>query len=235
MNRTKIFLICTSLISLISINGCSLNTRVDQLEAKIDALDACVADLEVCCPASAPTRFVDNGDGTICDHLTGLMWEKKNAADGIQDLANPHDVDNRYTWSNLVDNDSRDPDGSVFSDFLARVNGDATDDPNLGGVGFAGYKGWRLPTNPELQTLLFERFPCSIQPCIVDPIFDPTATAAPYWSSTSKGRGLNNAWMVNFFNGGVNYTDKIVDRHVRAVRGSSGGYGHPDWGSNSSP
>jgi hypothetical protein len=27
-------------------------------------------------------RFVDNGDGTITDNLTGLMWERKLAADG---------------------------------------------------------------------------------------------------------------------------------------------------------
>ena len=27
--------------------------------------------------ATAATRFTDNGDGTVTDHQTGLMWEKK--------------------------------------------------------------------------------------------------------------------------------------------------------------
>ncbi len=56
----------------------------------------CLVNALVVCPPGAPTRFVDNGDGTICDHQTGLMWEKKDAADGVVDLNNPHDVDNLY-------------------------------------------------------------------------------------------------------------------------------------------
>ena len=35
----------------------------------------------VCDP---PSRFVDNGNGTISDNQTGLVWEKKLAADGSQ-------------------------------------------------------------------------------------------------------------------------------------------------------
>ena len=46
----------------------------------------------------AGTRFVDNGDGTVTDHLTGLQWEKKTSAVGSgEDYSDPHDVDNTYT------------------------------------------------------------------------------------------------------------------------------------------
>jgi hypothetical protein len=45
--------------------------------------------------AAAPKRFIDNGDGTIIDKKTGLMWEKKTNCDG-QDFQfiNPHCVNN---------------------------------------------------------------------------------------------------------------------------------------------
>ena len=46
----------------------------------------------VTCPAALPgqPRFVDKGDGTICDSATGLMWEKKLPC---SDLTNPRCVE----------------------------------------------------------------------------------------------------------------------------------------------
>ena len=44
--------------------------------------------------AGADLSYTDNGDGTITDNNTGLMWEKKSD-DG--DLL--HDKDNSYYWS----------------------------------------------------------------------------------------------------------------------------------------
>src|SRR5512147_610150 len=38
-------------------------------------------------------RFVDTGDGTVTDNLTGLEWEKKT------DNVTVHDKDNTYEWS----------------------------------------------------------------------------------------------------------------------------------------
>ena len=42
--------------------------------------------------AGAPLSYTDNGDGTITDPNTGLMWEKKDDSGGI------HGRDNIYTW-----------------------------------------------------------------------------------------------------------------------------------------
>jgi len=48
--------------------------------------------------APAP-RFADNGDGTITDAQTGLMWEQKVAEVLGGDPSDPHAVDNTYTWA----------------------------------------------------------------------------------------------------------------------------------------
>ena len=81
--------------------------------------------------------YTDNGDGTITDHNTGLMWEKKDDSGGI------HDFDNTYSWcvdvspaNGTCDNGTNSMDGTIVT-FLATLNG---------GGGFAGYTDWRIPT-----------------------------------------------------------------------------------------
>ena len=44
-------------------------------------------------------RFKDNGDQTVTDNLSGLVWEKKDNLDDSTNFADPHDADNDYTWS----------------------------------------------------------------------------------------------------------------------------------------
>jgi hypothetical protein len=203
-----------SLFLLFTLAGCAdLHTRVDQLEAEnnaqqaeIDALNHQFMDLEICTPG-APTRFVDNGDGTVCDHQTGLMWEMKDAADGSPNLNNPRDVNNSYTWSST----GTAPDGTAFTDFLARLNGTLAGTSPSEQLG--GYRDWRLPASAELQTIL----DCSFgSPCI-DPVFGPTVGF--YWSSTSAAGDPSNAWAVGFNSGNVGGVNKRLDGRVRAVRG----------------
>jgi hypothetical protein len=146
-------------------------------------------------------RWVDNGDGTVTDNLTGLIWEKKT------DDGSVHDWDNVYTWSN-GDADPTDEDGTIFSDFLATLNA---------GAGFAGANGWRLPTYAELQTILTPE-PCSTDPCI-DPIFGPFTKSDVYWSRTCDAIVPSLAWMTDFdsdFNALANKTDGWSVRAVRS-------------------
>ena len=166
--------------------------------------------IEGTCSTNASTRFVDNGDGTICDRQTGLMWEMKNASDSNVDLNNPRDMDNNYTWASTIGGTA--PDGTAYTDFLARLNNTVAaskfDTP------FARHTDWRIPTLSELQTIV----DCSVgSPCI-DPIFGPTAETI-YWSSTSNGNNLAFAWLINFFDGNVLSFSKGTEIRMRAVRG----------------
>ena len=130
-------------------------------------------------------RFVDNLDGTITDHRTGFMWEKKVAADFVDDAGNLHDADNTFRWTGRCSFASSlcQPDSAASSACLAGAEGPTggcsawsmgTCDVNFPGstvrewvadlnaAGFAGHNDWRLPTRRELESIL-----------------DPTDTTAP--------------------------------------------------------
>jgi hypothetical protein len=86
-------------------------------------------------------------------------------------------------------------------------------DKNVG-----GRKGWRLPSIPELASL-------------VDPsVADPGPTLPPghpftnvqsflYWSATTDADGPTNAWIVYFLTGVVDTFDKTIPLFLWCVRG----------------
>ena len=164
----------------------------------------------VACGVST-ARYVDNGDGTVTDTQTGLMWEQKVAGSGF-----PHGVDLTFQWIST----GTDPDGGAFTSFLGALNNCTSADGSSVTGGFASHCDWRLPSIVELQTILLAPFPCGTSPCI-DPIFGPTA-AAVYWSSSTVAGSPTNAWGVSFVNGDVlNGDNKGISLFVRAVRGGS--------------
>jgi len=192
---------------------CTTTGDLAAMEAKADAMVAgIVATLE-------SGRFVDNGHGTVTDNWTGLQWEKKTTAAGSgQNFADPHDVNNRYSWSS----GGSDPDGTVFTDFLGELNNgcESADGITVTG-GFAEHCDWRLPTIAELQTILLAPYPCGTSPCIDTTVFGPTV-ASGYWSSTIFVSNPSYAWGVCFGSGYV-FDDggKSSTDYIRAVRGGS--------------
>lgn len=162
------------------------------------------------------TRFVDNGDGTVSDTLTGLMWKQKDNLDSVVNLSDPHDADNLYSWSST----GTDPDGTAFTDFLAELNNCESTDGTIITGGFADHCDWPLPTSAELQTIVkLSASGCgSGSPCIDETIFGPTQ-ASGYWSSTTYATLTDFAGRVEFEFGGVGFHVKSDGLSVRAVRG----------------
>ena len=157
--------------------------------------------------------YVDNGDGTVTDNKTGLMWEQKATCGGVN-LGNAQCKENTYTWS--ATSPFTDPSGTLYSDFLQKLNGL---DFSGGSSCFAGYCDWRIPTVGELRSLLTAQYPavCPSSPCI-NAVFAPTTQASFYWSSSSLASVPNGAWGVGFNFGDVGFNNKSSNNYARAVR-----------------
>jgi len=164
--------------------------------------------------AGATLDYQDNGDGTITDLNTGLMWEKKSNDGGI------HDKDNEYTWG--MTSSPYTMNGTIVTSFLAGLNA---------GAGFAGHTDWRIPNVKELQSIVNYQVPypgpvvsyefnnnctsgCSVLTC-------SCTVSSYYWSSTTNETYPYYAWYVNFTHGTVGNHFKDDDDYVRAVRGGS--------------
>jgi len=153
--------------------------------------------------AGAARSYTDNGDGTITDNTTGLMWEK------LTDDGTIHDVDTSSTWD------------QAFQKIA-----------DLNAANFAGHSDWRLPNVNELQSLAdYGRNSPAIDPVFNDGVdsftrFTPSPninSLAPfYWSSTTSDFLPLFAWGVSFNFGTVIFNislDKPDGNFVRAVRG----------------
>jgi hypothetical protein len=157
-------------------------------------------------------RFSDNGDGTVTDNLTTLVWEKKTNYDSSMNYADPNDGNNTYTSSAGPPYEEN---GTAFTGFLAGLNA---------GGGFAGSNGWRLPTVAEIQTILLDftcrgGCVCPSFPC-VDPALDAVNTPGGLTkSATTYVPNVEGAWIVDFGGGFVRAILKTTSSFARAVRG----------------
>jgi hypothetical protein len=143
--------------------------------------------------------YVDNGDGTITDTRTGLMWEKLSDDDSL------HDKDHEYDWADAL------------AVKIALLNQTA----------FAGYTDWRLPNVNELQSLVsYGTFAPAVSPAFHSgcvpwcTVLTCSCTRGDrHWSSSGAPGNALNTLLVDFSDGRVEEGDG--DDQVRAVRGGS--------------
>jgi hypothetical protein len=133
--------------------------------------------------------FHDNGDGTVTDRATGLIWAKVDSGH----LKAGKNKDGKLNWEQAL----------RWAEDLQ----------------YAGHSDWRLPNAKELQSIVdYTRSPDTTQSAAIDPVFSVTPIRDAlgkvnypfYWSSTTHKRmgsgeaavyvafGRSQGWMSNF-------------------------------------
>ncbi len=143
-----------------------------------------------------PMSYTDNGDGTVTDNVTGLMWQQqdnKNSGNG-------------YNW------------------FQATGTYDKTNNPAslnvCGALNIGGHTDWRLPSVFELITIVDYGIPYP-GPTINTSFFPNPNTSGSCWSSTVTTPNYTppQAWSVWFGYGSSDDEDMTYTGCVRCVRG----------------
>ena len=137
-------------------------------------------------------RFTSNGDGTITDHLTGLMWLKNANCFGTM------------TWQEALDK-------------VADLN---TNPGGYTCGGYSGaHTDWVLPNVNELESLCNAEVPNSAAWLNTKGFVD--VKSSRYWSSTTLAIDVGGAWSVEMTHGYVGSESKSTCSYyvwpVRAV------------------
>lgn len=151
--------------------------------------------------AAWPTpRFTDNGNGTVTDNLTGLIWLKNaNCTETVGSIAKGSGY---LTW----------PDALTWSNALAAGSCGLTDSSVAG--------DWRLPNITELKSLV----DLSQQnPAIPSGHPFSNVQSSWYWSASTYPYGASTAWGVNMSDGIVSsgFDVKADVNYVWPVRGGN--------------
>ena len=148
-----------------------------------------------------PMSFTDNGNGTVSDNNTGLIWQKCSV--GQNNDASCSGTAVNYNW------------------YQASGTYDATYNSSTqnvcGALNLGGSSSWRLPSKKELMSIVDYSIPYP-GPTILQPRF-PNTIASYYWSSTTFAGYPYFAWGVGFDDGCVSGDGKGGSFCVRCVRG----------------
>ncbi|MBF0102789.1 MAG: DUF1566 domain-containing protein [Desulfobacterales bacterium] len=117
-------------------------------------------------------KLIDNGNGTITDSATGLMWMQDDSGY----LKAGSNADGKMNWKEALE----------WAEHLE----------------YAGYSDWRLPNAKELQSIVdYSKSPATTNSAAIDPMFKVSLiideggeTNYPfYWSSTTHANIMNGA------------------------------------------
>jgi hypothetical protein len=146
--------------------------------------------------------FVSNGDGTITDLATGLMWSQDDSGSISSSEGTA------YTSHGGAMN---------WEEALAYVQ-------ELNEQNYLGYSDWYLPNAKELQSIIdYDRSPDATNSAAIDPIFNVTSITNEegqldwgfYWTGTThvSARGGQSAVYIAFGRG-LGYTNgRFMDVH----------------------
>ena len=151
-------------------------------------------------------NFIDNGDGTITDNATGLMWSQNDSGDGVN--TGPRS-------------------GMNWEEALAWAQ-------QMNSGNYLGYSDWRLPNAKEMQSIVdYSKAPDATGSAAIDPVFNTTritneggeADYPWFWTSTtharSNGSGSSAAYIC--FGRGIGYvTGTWMDVHGAGCQRSDG-------------
>lgn len=142
-------------------------------------------------------RFYNNGNNTITDNLTGLVWSKDaNLSNGY----NPHmiaaDANGQVKWQAALD-------------YIKYLNEDL----------YLGYSDWRLPNINELESLTVNLGTADIKAWLENQGFS-NVDAYYYWTSTTCEASRDHAWSINLSEPSIGPLGKEGwDVHLWPVRG----------------
>jgi hypothetical protein len=141
-----------------------------------------------------PMSYTDNGNGTVTDNNTGLMWQKCSVGQN-----------NDATCSGTA---------SALNWYQASGTYDATYNPS--GSGVCG--NWRLPTGKELITIVDYSIPGGN--ANINSTYFPNTIGDSYWLSATFGGNSDMGWFVSFYNGNSSARLKSDSSYVRCVLGA---------------
>jgi len=154
--------------------------------------------------AGVALSYTDNGNGTITDNATGLIWEKLDDSN-LEGIAGIHDQDRNVSFVQALEK------LETFNTFA-----------------FGGRTDWRLPNIRELESILnygnFEPAVGSIfnnncTPGCTTASCSCTGDSTPTWSSTPYHELPNYGWAVFFRDGQTGVHPRNTALYVRAVAG----------------